>query len=73
MRSVSAAKKLLFPRRGSRLSLRAGRMAGANGNPVPRGRVGSDPASVGHRGGGHGAVSAVEAQEGHQTLRREDK
>ena len=73
MLSVSTAQDSFPASAGGSFHVRTGRMAGANGNLFASGRLGDYRASARFGRSGHCGVSAVEAQEGHQTMRKGDQ
>lgn len=73
MRDVSTAQELFPTSGGIRVPVRTGRMAGADGNLFPQGRLGNRHPAAGFGGRSRRRLSAGEAQEGHQILRKEDQ
>ena len=73
MRDVSTAQEL-FPTSGRiRVPVRTGRLAGADGNLLPQRRLGNRCSAARFGGRSRRRLSAGEAQEGHQILRKEDQ
>ena len=68
-----STQELLPALSGIRVPVRTGRMAGADGDPLPTGRLGDHHTAAGFGGRRCGRIPAVEAQEGHQTVRKEDQ
>ena len=68
-----STQELLPALGGIRVPVRTGRMAGADRDLLPSGRLGDHRAAAGFSGRRCSRVSAMEAQEGHQILRKEDQ
>ncbi len=65
-----STQELLPALGGIRVPVRIGRLAGADGDLLPQRRLGSDHTAAGNSGRNRSWISAVEAQEGHQILRK---
>lgn len=68
-----STQELLPALGGIRIPVRTGRMAGADGDLLPTGRLGDHHTAAGFGSRYCSPVSAVETQEGHQTVRKEDQ
>ena len=65
-----STQELLPALGGIRVPVRTGRLAGADGDLLPSGRLGDHRAAARIGGGNGRSLPAVEAQEGHQILRK---